>query len=100
MTPPLRSTAIAPATGRSPRTAGAWSVSPGANPTKARRRSRPISGGCSGCGPRRPLQLVPEVLDLVPELGRVLEAEVLGGGEHLLLELDDQLLELLGRAHL
>ena len=41
---------------------------------------------------------MPQLLDLVAELRRVLEAQVLGGGEHLLLELDHQPLQLLGRA--
>src|SRR5512133_1125726 len=39
-------------------------------------------------------QLAPELADLVAQARRVLEAEVLGGGEHLLLELDDRLLHL------
>src|SRR3712207_1492645 len=40
------------------------------------------------------VELSPEIADLVAELGRVLEAQVLGGGEHLLLELDDRRLDL------
>src|SRR5918997_4150274 len=48
-------------------------------------------------------QLAAHVTDLVAHAGGVLEAQLLGGGEHLLLELDDRLLELgerhrLGRA--
>src|SRR6478735_1512236 len=39
-------------------------------------------------------QLAPDLADLVAKAGRVLEAEVLGGREHLLLELDDRLLHL------
>src|SRR5262249_17736690 len=39
-------------------------------------------------------ELAAKIFDLVAQLGGVLEAELLGGGEHLLLELDDQLLEL------
>src|SRR5512133_140185 len=39
-------------------------------------------------------QLAPQLADLVAQARRVLEAEVLGGGEHLLLELDDRLLHL------
>src|SRR5947209_2540651 len=35
-----------------------------------------------------------EVPDLIPQLGRVFEAQILGGGEHFLLQLDDRLLEL------
>src|ERR1043166_1908133 len=41
-------------------------------------------------------ELAPELLDLVAQLGRVLEAQFLRRGEHLLLELDDQPLELPG----
>src|SRR3954471_17242210 len=52
---------------------------------------------------RRPLvgldlrELAPQVGDLVAKARRVLEAQVLGGGEHLLLELDDRLLHLVER---
>src|SRR5215471_1734671 len=50
------------------------------------------SGGrCSRCG----VELATELLDLVTQLGRVLEPELLGCREHLLLELHDELLELL-----
>src|SRR5205823_1553454 len=59
----------------------------------------------SGSGSKRPslsgrngLQLAAELLDLVAQLGRILEAELLGGHVHLLLERDDQLLELV-RGH-
>src|ERR1035437_1085344 len=45
--------------------------------------------------PGQRLQLEPDVLDLVAQLGGVLEAELLGGGEHLLLQFDRQLLQLL-----
>src|SRR5262249_58794050 len=46
-------------------------------------------------GEARPLlELPPERLDLVPQVGRVLEAELLGGLEHVLLELDDLALDL------
>src|SRR6478672_2464501 len=55
------------------------------------RRSDPLGG-------RHGLELAAELLDLVPQLGRVLEAELLGGHVHLLLERDDELLQLL-RAH-
>src|SRR5690348_4805591 len=44
-----------------------------------------------------PLQLAPELLDLVAQLGRVLEAQLVGREEHLLLELDHRLRDLLGR---
>ena len=47
---------------------------------------------------RRGLELAAELLDLVTELRRILEAQLLGGGEHLLLELDDQLLHLVRAA--
>ena len=43
------------------------------------------------------LELAPQVLDLVAELGCVLEAELLRRGEHLFLERDDELLQLLVR---
>src|SRR4051812_31935696 len=39
-------------------------------------------------------ELAPQLADLVAQPRRVLEAQVLGGGEHLLLELDDRLLHL------
>src|SRR5436190_14581071 len=68
----------------------------------ARPRRSPATSGRS-CALDRPggaVELVAEVLDLVPELRRVLEPQLLGRGEHLLLELDDQLLELLRRANL
>src|SRR5919201_2690026 len=44
-----------------------------------------------------PLQLPPQLLDLVPQLGRVLEAELVGRQEHLLLQLDDRAGDLLRR---
>ena len=50
---------------------------------------------CWALGPQR-LEVSPQLLELVADPGGLLEAEVLGGGEHLLLELDDQLLELRG----
>src|SRR6476469_5303598 len=40
-------------------------------------------------------QLAEQLLDLVAQLGGVLEAELLRSGEHLELEVDDHLLELL-----
>src|SRR4051794_37833274 len=43
------------------------------------------------------LQLPVQGLDLVAKLGGVLEAEVLGGGQHLLLQLHHGLADLLGR---
>ena len=46
---------------------------------------------------RRPGELAPELLDLVPELRGVLEAQLLGGEVHLLLEGDDELVELVAR---
>src|SRR5919202_4397762 len=42
------------------------------------------------------VQLAPQILDLVPELGGVLEPQLLGRREHLLLERDHEPLELLG----
>ena len=47
---------------------------------------------------RRGVQLAPQLADLVAQLGGVLEAQLLGRGEHLLLELDDRRLDL-GRRH-
>src|SRR3954465_5254651 len=46
---------------------------------------------------RRGVQLAPQVADLVAELGRVLEAQLLGRGEHLLLELAHHRLDLVRR---
>ena len=48
-------------------------------------------------GRRRQVELAAQVADLVAQLGRVLEAQLLGGGEHLLLELAHRLLDLGGR---
>src|SRR4029077_18190657 len=42
-------------------------------------------------------QLPAQLLDLVAQLGGILEAELLRGREHLELEVDDHLLELLAR---
>ena len=42
-----------------------------------------------------PEQLAAQLLDLVSQLGGILEPELLGRGEHLLLELDDQPVDLL-----
>jgi len=42
-------------------------------------------------------QLVAQRPELVAQLGGVLEAQLLGGREHLLLERDDELLDLLAR---
>src|SRR3954453_5158502 len=66
-----------------------WMIAP------STRATYPVSGRGNLCGR---LQLAPQVLDLVAQLGRVLEAQLLGGGEHLLLELDHELLDL-GRLH-
>src|SRR5690349_11787111 len=64
------------------------------------------TSGCSQAGrrlaDRRPafgnslVELALEVADLVAQLGGVLEPQLLGRGEHLLLELDDRLLDLGG----
>src|SRR6516164_4219451 len=56
-------------------------------------------GEAASAGRRVPLrdglvELALEVADLVSELRRILETELFGGGEHLLLELDDRLLDL------
>src|SRR5215213_2035747 len=45
-------------------------------------------------GPRRLVELAPQLADLVAQPCRVLEAQLLGRGEHLLLELDDRRLDL------
>src|SRR5207245_3890814 len=55
------------------------------------RRAVRISGRSQG------EQLAPQLLDLVAELRRVLEAQLLRRREHLLLQLDHQTLELLAR---
>ena len=57
------------------------------------RNEGPRSGPRLGQG----VQLAAELLDLVAKLGRVLEPELLGGREHLLLERDHELLQLLAR---
>ena len=48
-----------------------------------------------GPGPH-PVEVAAQLLELVADPRRLLEAEVVGGGEHLLLERDDRPLELLG----
>src|ERR1700726_1901608 len=40
-------------------------------------------------------QVAPQLAKLVPQLCRVLEAQVIGGGDHLLLQLDHHPLELM-----
>src|SRR6266536_1618048 len=102
--PPIPSAIVAPIDiGSGPGTARRASAPTIRPPTRSRmmKRSRPMRrpyylglGRRFGCG----LQLPPQVLDLVPELGGVLETQLLGGGEHLLLELNHELLEL-GRRH-
>src|SRR4051812_46828423 len=61
-------------------------------------RARPVrdrkARGASGRG--RGVEFAPQVADLVAELGGVLEPQILGRRQHLLLELDDRALELLG----
>src|SRR5215210_5682735 len=59
-----------------------------ARPTLGRRRLVALDVG----------DLASQLADLVAQPRRVLEAQVLGGGEHLLLELDDRLLDL-GERH-
>src|SRR5947208_15524024 len=54
------------------------------------RRPGPLGGRLGG----RCEKLVPQILELVAELGRVFEAELLRGREHSLLERHDELLEL------
>src|SRR3954447_3387566 len=53
-------------------------------------KTRQLSRGLRG------VQLLAKGLDLVPQLGGVLEAEVVGRREHLLLQLHDRPPELLG----
>ena len=50
----------------------------------------------SACSGAQALQIPTQLLELVADPGGLLEAQVLGRGHHLLLELDDQLLEVLG----
>src|SRR5712691_5701822 len=59
--------------------------------------TEPIIGGSLGRSLGRGDELAPERLDLVAQLRCVLEPQLLRGGEHLLLQLDDQLLELARR---
>src|SRR5207244_11258436 len=56
-------------------------------------RRRPGGPEASGACPQA-AEIVAELLDLVADPGSLLEAEVLGGEDHLLLELDDHLLQL------
>src|SRR3954468_8491848 len=51
-------------------------------------------GGSGGRGRRGGAQLPAQLLDLVAQLGRVLEPQLLRGREHLLLELHDELFDL------
>src|SRR5215218_9744963 len=98
--------------------AGSVAASPMARPTLAPGaddRSRALADRDDGgaATPRRPRlglslrrrlvaldvrDLAPQLADLVAQPGRVLEAQVLGRREHLLLELDDRLLDL-GQRH-
>src|SRR5215210_8569314 len=74
-------------TRRAPASPWAAHTRPYASPTKK-------TNG-SGVGFRL-VQLPSQRLDLVAQLGRVLEAEIIGRGEHLLLQLDDRAADLLG----
>src|SRR3972149_7677136 len=56
----------------------------------------PVKALSLSSGRRRREQLPAQLLDLVSELGGVLEAQLLGGRVHLLLEGDDEPLELPG----
>src|SRR5262249_50433016 len=62
-------------------------------------RAWPRTGPGPGLGSRlfEGIQLAPELLALVAQLGCILEAQLLGCDVHLLLERDDELLELLAR---
>src|SRR5450755_566809 len=79
-------------------------LQPGQASGPRRRWYSPSAGGRAASAGGRPalgqgdVELALEVPDLVPELGRVLEPEVLGGGQHLLLQLHDRALDL-GRLH-
>src|SRR5436189_287689 len=68
---------------------------PTAEPSRplATRNSRSLSRSLGRGGH----ELAAEILDLVTQLRCVLEPQLLGRGEHLLLELDDQFLELARR---
>ena len=61
------------------------------------RGPQPAETQSADASSRRSVELAAEVADLVAELGRVLEAQLLGGGEHLLLELAHHLLDLADR---
>src|SRR4051812_40276799 len=80
---PPRGPTIAPWASR--RYGGGARASPGPPPLVARGRGLLV-------------QLAAHLADLVAQLRGVLEAQLLGGDEHLLLELDDRALEL-GRRH-
>src|SRR5438094_1342558 len=63
---------------------------------RARGTSRPARRRCSSPGGRaQVLEVAPQLADLVAQPRRVLEAQLVCGGEQLLLELDDELAELL-----
>src|SRR3954469_3867109 len=77
---------------------------PACNPAANRRRRTLHHATAEGYQPGPALsgrfdlvELAPQDLDLVAQLGRVLEAEVVGGGQHLLLELHDRAGDLLRR---
>src|SRR4030081_2758400 len=81
-------------------TSEVWSRSPAYRTCAGLRRQLPVArqpasvlrtGRESSLGDRL-VERALEVADLVPQLGRVLEAELLGRGQHLLLEGHDRLL--------
>src|SRR5205085_2152695 len=93
--------------------AGRASIRPARAPPAPRARPRARAPALRAASPSRPggrsawdrtasgrrlhlVELAPQRLDLIAQLGRVLEAEVLRRQQHLLLELDDRLVDLTG----
>src|SRR4051794_13573783 len=65
------------------------------SPAANRRRRRPRSRRSGAGGRAQVLEVAAQLADLVAQPGGVLEAQLVGGDEHLLLELDDRALEVL-----
>src|SRR5215203_311242 len=80
------------------RTGADWEGCEVASTPEVAHPARSVSPERGRSGARLDLvQLVAKRLDLVAQLGRVLEAEVVRGGEHLLFQLHDRAPDLLGR---
>src|SRR4051794_24591105 len=91
-----QSSSAATSTGRTVATGQDGARDSGAARSRGRPVARTAGGPAAASGPGRGgVQLAPQVPDLVAQLGRVLEAQVLGRRQHLLLELHDRGLELL-----